>query len=38
VIAVAIAVVLVSAATAWGWRIEPEIPRLFNKWRLNYLP
>ncbi len=33
----AIAVVLVSATATWGWRIEPEISRLFNKVCLSYL-
>ncbi len=37
VLASAIAVVIVSATAAWGYRIEPEIPRLLNKWRLSYL-
>lgn len=37
VLAVVIAAGIVSATAAWGWRIEPEIPRLFNKWCLSYI-
>ena len=27
---------IISATTAWVWRIEPEIPRLINQWCLRY--
>jgi len=37
VLAVVIAAGIVSATVAWGWRIEPEIPRLLNKLCLSYL-
>ena len=33
-----LAVGMALGTAAWGWRIEPEIPRLINKWRLGYSP
>jgi O-antigen/teichoic acid export membrane protein len=36
VLAVLIAVGMFLASCAWAWRIEPEIPRLLNEWRLRY--
>jgi len=35
-LAAVIAAGIVSATAAWGWRIEPEIPRLLNQWCLRY--
>ena len=35
-LATVLAVGISLASAAWGWRIEPEIPRLFNEWRLRY--
>jgi O-antigen/teichoic acid export membrane protein len=37
VLAAVVATGLVSATAVWGWRIEPEIPRLLNKWCLSNL-